>query len=169
MALWTLAAVDLFYFIMCEGPREQEFIKIAFGWEPGHMWLHTTLESSWPHYMMLEMCRDGLLDTFFWALTISWSRLLASVQSGPSPTVSYASFTLQTTLLSSTWAPLKLFWPLVEPAPNEGPRQRSGKCLPCLTRLPFCFSSTQHRFHGPIAGRTQTGLLKGAFNGAFIN
>jgi hypothetical protein len=25
-------------------------IKIAFGWGPGHIWLHTTLEGPWPHF-----------------------------------------------------------------------------------------------------------------------
>ena len=58
-------------------------IEIAFGWGPSHIWLHTTLEGSWPHHMILEVCCDGLLDTFFWALTTSWSRLLAHVWSGP--------------------------------------------------------------------------------------
>jgi hypothetical protein len=33
--------------------------------------------------MILKVCWDGLLDTFVSALTISWSRLLACVQSGP--------------------------------------------------------------------------------------
>ena len=35
------------------------------------------------HYMILEVCWDGLGTLFFWALTISWSRLLARVWSGP--------------------------------------------------------------------------------------
>ena len=49
-----------------------------------HIRLHTTLEHPWPHYMISEVCWDGgLLDTFFWALTISWSQLLARVWSGP--------------------------------------------------------------------------------------
>jgi hypothetical protein len=47
-----------------------------------HMASHT-LQGSWPHYMILEVCWDGLWTLFFWALTISWSWLLARVWSGP--------------------------------------------------------------------------------------
>ena len=52
-------------------------------WGPGHMWLHTTLENPWLHYMILEVYLGWPLDTFFWAPTISWSWLLACVWSGP--------------------------------------------------------------------------------------
>ena len=31
------------------------------------------------HYMIVEVCLGRPLDTFFWALTILWSRLLARV------------------------------------------------------------------------------------------
>ena len=62
----------------------KKFIEIAFGWGPNHIWFHTTLEGPWPHFMMLEVCWDGLWTLFTWALTISWSRLLARVWSGPS-------------------------------------------------------------------------------------
>ena len=48
-----------------------------------HIWLHTTLEDPWPHHMMLGGVLGRPLDTFFWALTFSWSRLLARVWSGP--------------------------------------------------------------------------------------
>ena len=44
---------------MCEDPHEYKFIEIAFGWRPGHIWLHTTLEGHWPHYMILEVYWDG--------------------------------------------------------------------------------------------------------------
>ena len=54
--LWTLTTVDAFYLIMCEDPREQKFIEIAFGWGPSHIWLHTTLEGPWPHYMIFGGC-----------------------------------------------------------------------------------------------------------------
>jgi hypothetical protein len=48
------------------------------------MWLHTTLEGPWPHYMMLEVLWDnGLWTLSFGALTISWSWLLAHVWSDP--------------------------------------------------------------------------------------
>ena len=36
-------------FTMREDPHEYKFIEIAFGWEPGHIWLHTTLEGPRPH------------------------------------------------------------------------------------------------------------------------
>ena len=47
---------------------------------------HTTshFEGPWSHYLILEGVLGRPLDTFFWALTISWwSRLLAHVWSGP--------------------------------------------------------------------------------------
>ena len=69
-------------FIMCDDPREKIVNEIAFGWRPSHIWLHTTLEGPWRHYMILEVSWDGLW-TLCWALTISWSRLLARVWSGP--------------------------------------------------------------------------------------
>ena len=33
-----------------------EFIEITFGWGPSHIWLHTNLEGTWPHYMILKVC-----------------------------------------------------------------------------------------------------------------
>ena len=47
----------------------KKFIEIAFGWRPGHTWLHTTLEGPWPHYMILEVCWDGL-----WTLSFGLSQ-----------------------------------------------------------------------------------------------
>ena len=38
MALQTLPAIDLFYFIMREDPHELKFIERALGWEPIHIW-----------------------------------------------------------------------------------------------------------------------------------
>ena len=64
MALQTLTTIGLFYYIMCEDPHE-----IAFGWGPGHIWFHTTLEEPQPHYMILEVCWDGL-----WALSFGLSQ-----------------------------------------------------------------------------------------------
>ena len=77
MALWTLTTVDLFYINMCEDSHKYTFIEIAFGWGPGHVWLHTTLEGRWPHYMILEVSWDGLWTLSFGLLQLSWSRLLA--------------------------------------------------------------------------------------------
>jgi hypothetical protein len=61
MALRTSTTVDLLCFITCEDLHEQKFIEIAFGPGAGHIRLHT----------------------FFWALTIYCSWLLACVWSGP--------------------------------------------------------------------------------------
>ena len=80
-ALWTLTTVGLFYFIMCDDPHELKFIGIAFGWGPGHIWLHTSLESPWLHNFGGVLGQP--LDTFFWALSILWSQLLARVWSDP--------------------------------------------------------------------------------------
>jgi hypothetical protein len=50
-------------------PLEQKIIKITFGWGPNHIWLHTTLEVLWPHYMILEVCWDSL-----WTLSFGLSQ-----------------------------------------------------------------------------------------------
>ena len=60
MALWMLITIDWLYFIMCEDPHEWKIIEIAFGWGSGQIYLHTTLEGPWPHYMILEVSWDGL-------------------------------------------------------------------------------------------------------------
>ena len=52
-----------------EDPYEQKFIEIAFGWGPGRIWLHTTLEGPWPHDMILEVCWDSL-----WTLSFGLSQ-----------------------------------------------------------------------------------------------
>ena len=85
MALRKLTTINiLFLFLSCmRTPHEYKFIEIAFGWGPGQIYLHTTLEGLWPHYVILGVSWDNLWDTFFWALTISWSRLLSRVWSGP--------------------------------------------------------------------------------------
>ena len=67
MVLRMLTTVNLFYFIMCEDPHEEKFIEIAFGWGPGHIWLHNTLEGPCPHCMILEVTwdDDGLCTLSF--------------------------------------------------------------------------------------------------------
>jgi hypothetical protein len=51
------------------------------------------------HYMIVEVCLGRPSDTFFWDLTISWSRLLARVWSGPMYIMRNAgTFTSQETL-----------------------------------------------------------------------
>ena len=62
MALRTLTTVDLFDFTICEDTHD---IEIAFGWGPSHIWLHTTLEGPWPHYMILEVSWDNLWTSSF--------------------------------------------------------------------------------------------------------
>ena len=64
MALGTLTTTDLFYSIMCEDPSEWKLIEITFGSRSGHIWLHTTLEGPWLHYMILKVSRDNLFGHF---------------------------------------------------------------------------------------------------------
>ena len=84
MALRTLTTVDLFYFfIMCENLHE-----IEIRWNS--IWLrvqsHMASHYTWGSVTTLHDF-GGVLgwpsDTFFWALTISWSWLSAHVWSGP--------------------------------------------------------------------------------------
>jgi hypothetical protein len=70
MALRMLTTIDLFCFIMCEGLHEYKFIEIAICWGLGHIWLHTTLEATWPHYMISEVSW-AFFGHFFRDLTIS--------------------------------------------------------------------------------------------------
>ena len=44
-------------------------MRITFGWEPGHIGLHTTLKGPWPHYMNLKVSWDGL-----WTLSFGLSQ-----------------------------------------------------------------------------------------------
>jgi hypothetical protein len=60
-----------------------KFIEIAFRWGDAHIWLHTTPKGPWPHYMILGVVLGRPLDTFYWALRNSWSRVLACVWGGP--------------------------------------------------------------------------------------
>jgi hypothetical protein len=69
MALWMLAIVNLFYFIICEDHAWIEILEITFGWRPSHTWLHTTLEDMWPHYMILKAPWDDL-----WTLSFGLSQ-----------------------------------------------------------------------------------------------
>jgi hypothetical protein len=83
MALWTLTTVDLFHFFHVEGPT---WIEIQWNC----IWLRDrsqmTSHYTWGSVTTLHDVRDVLgrpLGIFFWALTISWSRLLARVWRGP--------------------------------------------------------------------------------------
>ena len=82
-ALRTFSSIDLFYSIMCEVLAWKEFHLIS-------IWVralsHMTSHYTWGSAITLYDVGGVLgrpLDTFFWALTISWSRLLARVWSGP--------------------------------------------------------------------------------------
>ena len=83
MTLRTLTTADILYFIMCKDPHEQKFIKNKIWFRAqSHMTSHYT----WGSVTTLHDFGGVLgrpLDTFFWALTISWSWLLACVWSGP--------------------------------------------------------------------------------------
>ena len=48
--MWGSTWIFYFYFYL-----KKNLIEIAFGWAPGHIWLHTTLEGMWSHYMILEV------------------------------------------------------------------------------------------------------------------
>ena len=70
IALWTLTTVGLFYFITCEDPCEHKSIEIAFGWGPGHIRLHSTLEDPWPH-SWLWRCVGMAVGHFLFGLSQS--------------------------------------------------------------------------------------------------
>ena len=83
MALWNLTTVDLFYFYHARGPA---LMKINWNGIWLRTWSHMTSHYAWGTVTTLHDFGDVLgrsLDTFFWALTISWSRLSARVWSGP--------------------------------------------------------------------------------------
>ena len=81
----TLTTIDLFYFIMCEDPHEHKY-----HWNS--IWLrarsHMASHYTWGTMTTLLHDFEGVrywrpLDTFVWALTNSWSRLLVHVWRGP--------------------------------------------------------------------------------------
>jgi hypothetical protein len=82
MALQTLTTVNLFNFIMREDPHEHKFIETHLVEGPVtydftiHLRVVTTL-------LDVGDVLGRPLNTFFWALTISWSRLSARAWSGP--------------------------------------------------------------------------------------
>ena len=81
---WNLTNVELLYFLMCE-----DLTWIEVRWNS--IWLtaqsHMTSCYTWGPVATLHDFGSVVgrpLDTFFWALIISWSRLLGRVYSGPS-------------------------------------------------------------------------------------
>ena len=69
MALRTLTTTTLSYFIMCEDPAWIEIQWYSIWLRAGHVWLHTTLEGPWPHYIISEVSWDGL-----WTLSFGLSQ-----------------------------------------------------------------------------------------------
>ena len=79
MTLQNLTTVDWFYFIMCEDPA---WIEIHWNSIRLRAWSHMASHYTWGSVTTLHDFGSALgrpLDTFFWALTISWSQLLARV------------------------------------------------------------------------------------------
>ena len=79
MALRNLTTVDLVYLITCEDPAWIGIHWNSILWGSGHIWLHWRAcdHTTWV-WKRLGMA----FGNFLWALTISWSRLLARVWSG---------------------------------------------------------------------------------------
>jgi hypothetical protein len=63
IALRTLTTVD--YFILSCVRTYMNRNSLKYGWGRGYVWLHTTLEGPWPHYMILEVCWDALWTLSF--------------------------------------------------------------------------------------------------------
>ena len=86
MRLWTLTTVGSFYFYHVWGPA---WIKIHWNSISLGVWSHVISHHTWESVSTLHDFGGVLgrpLDNFLWALTISWSRLLACVWSGRSTT-----------------------------------------------------------------------------------
>jgi hypothetical protein len=89
MALWMFTTVGLFYFYHVRGPA---WIEIC--WHSIWLWarVHMTSHYTWGSVTALHDFGGALerpLGTFFWALIIPWSRLLARVWSGPNMELTY--------------------------------------------------------------------------------
>ena len=63
-------------------PAWIEFIEIAFSWGLGHKGLHKYTWGPVPTLHDFGKCQATAFGNFIWALTTSWSRLLARVWSG---------------------------------------------------------------------------------------
>ena len=56
----------VYYILSCVRTRlNRNLLKHHLVEGPNHKWLHTTLEDRWPHYMILEVCWDGLCTISF--------------------------------------------------------------------------------------------------------
>jgi hypothetical protein len=67
IALWMLTTIDVFYHV--QGPAWIEFHWNSTWLRANHIYLHTTLEGPWPHYMILEVYWDGI-----WTLSFGLSQ-----------------------------------------------------------------------------------------------
>ena len=84
MTLRMITTVDLFHFIMHEDLHEYRFLELRFGRGPDHIYiftLHLRVRNHATWFWRWLGTAFGHL--FFWALTISWSHLLARVWSRP--------------------------------------------------------------------------------------
>jgi hypothetical protein len=83
MRIWKLTTIDLWYLIMCE---DLAWIEIHYNgiWltARSHMTSQLYLRTC-DHTALFWKCLGTASKHFFWALTNSWSRLLARVWSGP--------------------------------------------------------------------------------------
>ena len=61
------------------GPVWIQSIEIAIGWGPRHIRLHAPLKAPWPTLHDVGGVVRRPLVSLFWALTISWSRLVCKV------------------------------------------------------------------------------------------
>ena len=89
------------WFLLFDRARGPTLIKIHWNSIWLRVWSHMTLHYTWGFITTLHNFGSVLgrwpLDTFLWALTISWSRFLAHVWSGPN---------LQSTMLLTMPKPL---------------------------------------------------------------
>ena len=113
--------VDLFYFIMCEDPHEQNFIEMAFGWGSGPY--DFTL-----HYMILEVPWDGL-----WTLSFGLSRF----HGHGSWLVCEVALNLRLLSGSTPWVP-KLISTLEYVGVLTNLKMTGGKFLP---KVDYCMSN----------------------------
>ena len=65
MALWMFTTFGYFLLYHMWGPAWIEIHWNNIWLRARYMWLHTTLEGPWPHYMILEVCWNGLWTRSF--------------------------------------------------------------------------------------------------------
>ena len=96
MAFRTLTTTDLLYFYHVWRSAWIEIDWNSIWLRVGHIWLHTTPEGPWPHYMILGVCWDSLCALSFGLSHIHGHGSWVVCEVGPS--------------LSSTWSLTKPIW-----------------------------------------------------------